>query len=1025
MEFIGKYPELPESYNNAEIIGFYGSVELISSAVLEYVGEKVEVSPGFNFYRHKNKVIAIFTTDQLQIDQQIFGLSKITQLTPSLIYCINKPPAKENWILSNSLAKLNINTYKDFKLPSSALECKITTLDVPEKSIPYKNTWAAIKCNPLPEIKTNELKKLEINLLEKLEKISKSDINESVITKLISEHQESMKSINIPYIDTNTLRKKMMEFMIHIISCKESNLEILIENLTKLILEKKVKTTVITNWMTQKDFGGELEKFQNSLRQQTSVDAELVIELVSSSIKSFVDEDQMSLLNSNCIKACQDYLKIMNQDIKKESASVKDYLDSLRYPKQYLEIDLKFVELTINQEPVWKDCNPIKMFVEKYYSLEQIIKHDQYCIIMLKTTDLPERYELVFSSSKIRFELIKSFKHKVVIADGSTLDNIIIINNADKTITKIDSLKNMQKPSDIYNEKVKIINSAVYLSEFKCLLFYNQDNKVFSYNFSKSVLKKIKLGVGAFDITISDNKKLIGIKTPGRIVIYTLKFEEVYSFESNCDHYSLTVSENLNLILCEKTQTRVVTFYNSIKKQVYENLPKKIYPDIDFLYRFRVDTLNKVYLHTNKPKSFENIFSYTTDMNKLFPPIDFYKFNQDIPSFIPANIRGILYTNIFKKICEAKDSNIIPYVQDTRYYSLLLYEKPDYYKQIYDSINFDAFGELLAGIPEIKVIGCIGDKDTPKFLCKIFGSHVYQNLDAGVWLYLNNTLGQYYLCIFGLNSKNDIESVKITAFILSISDIFIIHCDHYQKKYFDIITCAKKRLIGSKLFKGKVHVYTTSNNILDFKAIQNELKFDLAKFSYNENSQDEEIKYLMHEYSKIPFRWSGSEVIEYMKHIIVQLFTDDDYPLDTRLSFLNTEVAIKKKVLSNQGWFIITSYHLNVSSRPTRCKAKCPGCSRYCILPFQHPNKHLLPAHSLLTNKFMIVNFENTEYTCDMYCNSNKNHTHIEPCIGICYSSKEGRKHLKIHKNFDYTKNKSEADKVDCKLWWARRNWEI
>ena len=121
-------------------------------------------------------------------------------------------------------------------------------------------------------------------------------------------------------------------------------------------------------------------------------------------------------------------------------------------------------------------------------------------------------------------------------------------------------------------------------------------------------------------------------------------------------------------------------------------------------------------------------------------------------------------------------------------------------------------------------------------------------------MYLFLYENQYFLTFFTENKGNDIEKVKILAFLFSISDIFILDSNLNLPEYSYLLYFASTRLEGTNLYKSRVDVYQKpfSNKKID----ENIFEFDyfITKFSDDEKEVSDQMSFLMKNYLNINSR---------------------------------------------------------------------------------------------------------------------------------------------------------------------------
>ena len=1059
MELVGEYPNIPLEFKESSILCLYGLASDISSELRKLLDCEIEVALGFNFYSANSLLVVTFTINNQSLQERLLGLLKLARLSSEIFLTspmdliTNQDKISAPLELRYSLSKLNYRTHMNITKDSKFKEIStaVTDLSLSSDAIPFRSSLAWTLNKKLAEVSDKKYQEIYTKLIKdvQLEASWKTDIT---IVALVESFRHTLAQLNFLELDSNKLSDKIFEVKSALKESWNNRIKGLYEVIINFLLnEDQIKPSISVFLVAKKDFSQVLDGFLADLLNNHNLTLEDINNSMKKHVYDFLKDSSMGNMRKISVVVdgyFKEYQKLKNDDIATAEYNLREYLKSLKKVPRSWEILVAISSFALKIKPELSSSESLKLHHKTDLQLVQI-KYSNKSYILLFYDPHSSKYELYWYLDNRRYELVKTYSQLVIVAEGSSMKSTIIIDNTKGRISVLLYGKDKLRYKEPYG-CLREINSPVFFEKTNQLLFYNESNELYLFSFLKRYCLKMKINGPVSQICASDDDKIIGLKINNLINLYDQQFKLITSFETDCQHFHIINDGDLQVFTYRNSKSTLVTISESesvrnleeeakakeLSMLNYENLelstefvaqgPKTLL-NIDILFNLKQLERHTLHLSLQDPSTLE----YISNMNKYFPLHYLKSFTQitALPQ-TPTNLSHLAYENYFVKVCDFKNCNIVPYLHQNDFYAKLLEDSTDLYQQVYDLIDFGLIESIITRIKEIKVLAVIGTPQTAAFVSRFFDSFVYQDITSGIFISLAHYKTENYLYLFTENRGSQVEKIKCLAFLLGISDVLILDSQLEIQEYSKYINFAKKRLTGSKLFEGRIDVFR-----LVSEGINHNVKFNtrtyFSEFSVKDTVQSDQIEYLMHQYSLIPRRWSGISVLSWIKSILTTLFLDDDCALVTNNGILiekrNSEVKLHKNIEETDNAIVITSFQFNDSKDSLRCKKKCPGCGAYCMKNKEHNGEHSTNVHRINGNRFMNSGkLAELRRTCDIECSNGGTHWHYDPCCGKCsVTGGETRKHLSAKRNFDYTDNMIEADKVICKIWWEQKNWII
>ena len=344
-------------------------------------------------------------------------------------------------------------------------------------------------------------------------------------------------------------------------------------------------------------------------------------------------------------------------------------------------------------------------------------------------------YELAtISEQNLNPVVLEKFWNFVELANGSCINNIVVVNNEKNEIICCESDK-VKKSSNMYTGIVFHVSLPNFVVKINNLLFCNEKKTLFSYSFDKKTLRKIEIGIKVEDIQLSDDQNFIGIKTSTAVNLYNLRFELLFSHDTQAVHFIVSNFPSKTIVAISKEETTVINAQQKPSIQQLETITKtENFDSIDLLYRLNFKEKN-FFLYFENQKDSEAVFNHVSQLNSLYSPLSIFNFSDNIinPSSIPENLFELTQLDYFSKVCIVQNSNIIPYTGEKNFYKVLTENNtPDLYQSIFDLINFGPIEKLIIQLKNIKIISVVGNLKTFKLFGRIIDISLSKEAFDGV-----------------------------------------------------------------------------------------------------------------------------------------------------------------------------------------------------------------------------------------------------------------------------------------------------
>lgn len=1035
MEIIGKFPELPFNFTDSKVLGVFGDLKQISSALSAHFADNIEIEEGFTFYSYKRTLITTFTINNLSVSSQIYGLLKLCEITnkiifaPPLEYYENYDNLPRNEYKIYLLEKLNRNTFIEIIPDSYKLVEKIDQIKYPHEFVRSNKNFASISCE---KIKTTSEKDFRDDYLEFIRKIElrKPIVDESFIYNEIKEFRDKMENLGVHASDSCRLAEYVDGQRRFVQEQKKLRSKKLYEDIISYLMDThKINSEISHNLIFKKHFSEAMDEFLNEIMENNEIDCDKLKKLVHKKLFAHLENkksENKKVIDNAVTQIHNQYKKDIVQDIDDAERNIRENIKDMKKNRKIWKVGLDLWKISLKNDFCKK--NYTKSFLNNQEcNLKQIIVREKFIALVIKNLH-DNIFSIFISIDGSNYEKYIDSEEELLLAKGICEKNTIFVVNNDKYIQR-NMISKITTPYDVVN----IIKCPVYARKFDCLLFINENKHLLCYNFRKdycSRMPQVKDEISY--IETSECQDFIGVKTHDQIVVYDLKFTVLYKYWTDCKEFCI-LKKSMQILTFLDENSSVITFTKQKidgKKIEYK---KESCFSLDFLYKIQRKEMIYFYPYCDDEKMNKIIMDYAKELNKLYNKIQVLSFDRVEPSTIDKDFINRVATNNFYKICDLSYNNIIPYRDNMNFFDKILEQSPDFYNQVKSFINFDYIEKLLEKSNSIKIMSVIGTDCTIKFLSNLFSSVINKKFSSGIWASVNTYQSETYLCLFSIFSGSLPEKLKTLSLFYGISDIFIIDNNLDVKHISDLLEMAKKRLQHKDFFKGRIEIINICQTFHSIESTSLKSKFYSSDFTVTNIDKEKQYKFLINEYSNILSTKKGSDTILRLKHTITQLYLDDDYSLDLRLSNLPSEVIYKKQFEFQSGLPIVKSFQLNLSHEKKRCRAKCPGCAIMCCRILDdddnscHTGFHYANFHKVITNNFMFEGVKiNEASTCDLVCDMYSEHKHIQPCnLSLCYQNKKECKHTNRTTRFDLTAIDSNFDIVSCKVWWETKKWTI
>ncbi|OMJ91117.1 hypothetical protein SteCoe_6379 [Stentor coeruleus] len=1033
MEIIGKFPELPFNFSDSKVLGVFGDIKQISSALSSYFATNIEIEEGFTFYSYNRTLVITFTTNNLSVSSQSYGLLKLCEITNNIIYAptldyyetYDKLPRNEykNFLLE----KLNHNTFIEIIPDNTKFIVQNEEFQHQKEFFRSNKYFALISCGKIQIASDKEFQNEYLEFIRKIE-LRQPIMDEFFIHSEIRQFRDKMLNLGVHANDSSRLAEYVDQQRNFVQDQKKIRTKKLYENIISYLMDShQINPEISHNLIFKKHFSEAMDEFLKEIMENNEIEIDELKKLFQK--KFFAHLENKSKSNKETINAAlaqihNQYKKSIVSDIDDAERTIREKIKDMKKNRKIWKIELDLRKLSLKKKTCEKISTKGFLSNQECY-LHQIIVEEN--IIAIVVRNLHDNVFTIFTSNdRCSFEKFIELDEEPILAKGICGKNIIFVVNDEKYVQK-NMIDKITTPYDEINS----ILSPIYVRKFDCLLFINENNLLFCYNFKKDFCSRIPQVQNKINyIEISECQDFIGVKTYEHVVIYDLKFTVLYKYWIDCEEFCILKKSAQILTFSNEKSSAIIFSSQKVPGEKIEHKKESCF-GLDFLYKIQKKEMMHFYPYCDDENLNKILLDYADDLNKLYSKTQVLSFEKTELGTIDKNFIHKVATNNFYKICDLSNNNIIPYRDDMDFYEKMLEQSPDFYNQVKSFINFDYIEKLLEKSNSIKIMSIIGTNCTIKFLSNLFSSVINKKFSPGIWASVSTYKSETYLCLFSIFSGSLPEKLKTLSLFYGISDIFIIDNNLDVKHISDLLEMAKKRLQHSDFFKGRIEIINICQNFHSIESSSLKSKFYSSDFTISNIDKEKQYKFLINEYSNIPSNKKGTETILRLKHTITQLYLDDDYPLDLRLNNLPSEIIFKKQFELKSDMLIVKSFQLNVAYDRKRCRFKCPGCTTMCCRLLDdngnHSGFHYANFHKVITNDFMFEKVKNNEVnTCDLICDMYSEHKHIQPCnLQFCYTNKKECKHTNRTNKFDLTEIDSVFDISSCKMWWETKKWTI